>query len=95
MKLKSSEMPLRSVLTFAYDFFVFEFEVGGDKFEDQRFSQVFDKNGNGRISMAELGEMMTNLGKEVPSKVNKVLELEILFVVGWIYWGKQAQSVIT
>ena len=56
---------------------------------------MFDKNGNGRISMAELGEMMTNLGKEVPSKVNKVLELEILFVVGWIYWGKQAQSVIT
>ena len=32
---------------------------------------MFDKNGNGRISMAELGEMMTNLGKNVPSKVNK------------------------
>ena len=31
--------------------------------------QVFDKNGNGRISMAELGEMLTNLGKNVPTKV--------------------------
>ena len=33
------------------------------------FFQVFDKNGNGRISMAELGEMLTNLGKSVPTKV--------------------------
>ena len=61
---------------------------------------MFDKNGNGRISMAELGEMMTNLGKDVPSKVNKVLELfsvkdEIGFVVVWIYGGKQVPSVIT
>ena len=31
--------------------------------------QVFDKNGNGRISMAELGEMLANLGKSVPTKV--------------------------
>ena len=50
--------------------------------------------------MAELGEMMTNLGKDVPSKVNKVQELflvkdEIGFVVVWIYSGKQAPSVIT
>ena len=61
---------------------------------------MFDKNGNGRISMAELGEMMTNLGKDVPSKVKKFLELfsvkdEIGFVVVWIYGGKQAPSVIT
>ena len=34
--------------------------------------QVFDKNGNGRISMAELSEMLTNLGKNVPTKVASV-----------------------
>ena len=30
---------------------------------------MFDKNENGRISMAELGEMLTNLGKSVPTEV--------------------------
>ena len=57
---------------------------------------MFDKNGNGRISMAELGEMMTNLGKEVPSKVNKsfgAVFSESLWLYG--YGGKQAQIVIT
>ena len=57
---------------------------------------MFDKNGNGRISMAELGEMMTNLGKNVPSKVNKsfgAVFSESLWLYG--YGGKQVQSAIT
>jgi len=44
-------------------------KLSPDEVEEFRDAfEVFDKNGNGRISMAELGEMMTNLGKEVPSK---------------------------
>ena len=35
--------------------------------------QIFDKNQSGRISMAELGEVMTNLGKSKPSEVSSQL----------------------
>ena len=31
--------------------------------------QVFDKNSSGRISLVELGELMANMGKSVPSMV--------------------------
>ena len=57
--------------------------------------QDFDKNQNGRISMAELGEMMTNLGRSVPTtrELEDVLEELDVDKSGGVDFGEFLQFV--
>lgn len=59
------------------------------------YIQDFDKNQNGRISMAELGEMMTNLGRSVPTtrELEDVLEELDVDKSGGVDFGEFLQFV--